>query len=384
MAKLIIKFLIFYIPIISLILFVNWGINPRFSYETPEKEKYISDLVTLLQSGQSAQTLSELTDRKFKIENIKTMPRKNMYVFGSSRGMLLSKDYFSSESFFNISSSGAGIFDLIGFYQLLLDENKLPDTLVICFDPWLFKTNADYRWQEFFTKEVSEFLSKNKIDDSNAEENSTDTKELFEQSLFSKLLTNFPTPSLVLFSNYTIPHQMRQYLNAREFNENSWFFIFNESIINPANKPSYDQMLIKTDGSIKYPLKKSFILPAIIDQNVLNTKVLYKFDNFTEIQQSLKNLFISLLNRLLEHDVIPIIVLSPYHPEVFNNRNISDQVALITEIEKTIHQISESLHISIIGSYNPQEFGVTNRDFFDAMHGKTSMWEKVFDHYRLF
>lgn len=70
-----------------------------------------------------------------------------------------------------------------------------------------------------------------------------------------------------------------------------------------------------------------------------------------------------------------ILVLSPYHPKLYQIMETSDRKFL--EIEQQFRDLSNRLGIQIIGSYDPNRVGCNSSEFYDGMHPRSSCMDKV-------
>lgn len=61
---------------------------------------------------------------------------------------------------------------------------------------------------------------------------------------------------------------------------------------------------------------------------------------------------------------------APYHP-LFYSRVV--KMNAINEMMEYIYCLAEDNNIQIIGSFDPNECGMTNKDFYDAVHLKSEV-----------
>jgi hypothetical protein len=74
-----------------------------------------------------------------------------------------------------------------------------------------------------------------------------------------------------------------------------------------------------------------------------------------------------ILSYILESGVVPIVILTPYHENLwkFNDSNI---VMAMSKNEEIIRQLGKKLGVSVIGSYNPKNLGCESNEFYDFQH----------------
>ena len=94
------------------------------------------------------------------------------------------------------------------------------------------------------------------------------------------------------------------------------------------------------------------------------------------VNEKAVELFIRLVNHLQQQKFKIILILTPYHPAVWN---IAEQSGIteITVVESKVHEIARLTGVQVIGSYNPNHIGCTADEFFDAIHGKATCLTKL-------
>ena len=119
------------------------------------------------------------------------------------------------------------------------------------------------------------------------------------------------------------------------------------------------------DGSLVYP-------SAYIDKTKENAipKEYFYYKNRTGNTIS-NSYFINIYNQILSYiiksGVEPIILLTPYHKNLWKFKG-SSIVSSISKNEEVIKKIGSSLGISVLGSYDPVKLGCENHEFYDFQH----------------
>jgi peptidoglycan/LPS O-acetylase OafA/YrhL len=101
----------------------------------------------------------------------------------------------------------------------------------------------------------------------------------------------------------------------------------------------------------------------------------YAMKEFEYSYDSIKKLE-SFVAYLKSNSVNVTFVLSPYHPEIY--QQMKRQKPLFLEIEHWYRKFAEKNNISIIGSYDGKSFGCKENEFYDGMHPKNSCMQKLF------
>ena len=77
------------------------------------------------------------------------------------------------------------------------------------------------------------------------------------------------------------------------------------------------------------------------------------------------------LTWLQKNDVVPILLMTPYHPNVWRDPD-SLNVYAMKKTEAVVLQMAKELGIKVIGSYKPEIFGCNSDEFYDFMHAKAA------------
>jgi len=84
----------------------------------------------------------------------------------------------------------------------------------------------------------------------------------------------------------------------------------------------------------------------------------------------------SFVSYLKDNDVKVTLVLSPYHPQLY--QLMESRKPIFLELERWYRDFADENEIQIIGSYDGRKFGCSGEEFFDGMHPKSSCLNKLF------
>jgi len=277
------------------------------------------------------QNIDERKFTKFRIaiENDKA----DVIVMGSSRLMQLGSKSFG-KSTLNLSVSGASVEDLVAFIPESINKFK-PSVVYIGADPWIFNKNSKQdRWTS--VKDMYEFWKK-KINEKNSE---------------STFFQNYP--NIITNENRFTSIYNKLNLNNEEINGE----------VGNISKKSRDGLCI-------YDKNYSSKSQEIIRRGFLNN-LSYAMNDF-KFDSNARDLYINLIKYLKKKKIEVIIVLSPYHPELFKLMKIKK--SKIPEIENDFIEIAHYLNVKIVGSYDISKIGknIDNNNFYDGMHPKDSL-----------
>lgn len=276
--------------------------------------------------------MNERTFIKSRIEIEKISPK--ILVLGSSRIMQISSKTAGRE-LLNLAVSGSSVEDDIAIWKLA-SEKFQPDVVLIGADPWLLNAKSGQdRWR---TLESDYYLGLSDIG-------------IQQQSV-----------PIIQFSNENYNNgflaDLYQYLNI--------------SMIS-ANNDSPELMdKIRKDGSRVYNLKYANRTNAEVDREAISYAS-YSMSPY-EYSVSAEERFKKLIKAIQKKHKV-ILVLSPYHPKLYNYMVTQDKKFL--EIENKFKELGVSLDVPVLGSYNPAVIGCSDNEFYDGMHPKDSCMDKV-------
>ena len=271
----------------------------------------------------------KFTKYRIALENEKV----DVIVMGSSRLMQLGSKSFG-KSALNLSVSGASVEDLVAFLPESINKFK-PSVVYIGADPWIFNKNSKQdRWTS--VKDMYEFWKK-KINEKNSD---------------STFIQN--SPNIITNKNRITSIYNNFNLNNEEINGE----------VGSISKKS-------KDGSCIYDKSYSSQSQENIRRGFLNN-LSYAMNDF-KFDSNARDLYISLIKYLKTKNIEVIIVLSPYHPELF--KLMKSNKSKIPEIENNFIEIAHYLNVKIVGSYDISKISknIDNNDFYDGIHPKDSL-----------
>jgi hypothetical protein len=253
---------------------------------------------------------------------------------GSSRLMQLGSNSFK-KSTLNLSVSGASVEDYVAFIPESVNKFKASEVYIGA-DPWLFNKNSEQtRWTSvinMYSFWQNKILEHNQASVLFIDSNNHKVNENFLNSIYSSL--NF-------FNNVEI-----------------------DSVAENISKKS-------NDGLIIYDKKSSSQRLSEIRKN-FPIDLFYSMNNY-DFDYKARNTYVNLIKYLKEKNIEVILVLSPFHPELF--KLMRTQEPRFIKIENDFKEIAHNLNIKIIGSYDvtkiSKNFG--SKDFYDGIHPKESI-----------
>ncbi len=347
------KALIFICPLLLMVAAVNWYVD-SYAYL---RITYDEIAAHMIEGGENVIGLEEsgFDDRSLLLACLKQQKEaKKVMVIGSSRVLNFDYTMFGTDSFYNAGLSESTIDDLYAVAGILVQDGKLPETMIIGVDSFLFNTahNND-RWMALEPYE-----------------------NYMQIIIYGKENENMPLPEKNTGSD-----------NSKWLSLD--YFRYNVTCI-PEQKRfavSYsggwetEQYTKHYDGSIAYQreLRDGSVDDVItLTEQAMEEHVVYRMTDYEEIDEFSMKRLSWLIDYLKSQDVEVILYLPPYSPMMYDYIEAEDAFQITLEIEEQLLQMASGKQIALYGSYNPEKSGLTMTDLYDVYHVKT---EKMPDTY---
>lgn len=342
MNRFIKKFLIISLPVLILLIIVNYSGDPARILDS----EYEKEMATILMNGSFVTNISNYDERVFQKELINRMNNgPEILVLGSSRTMLINSTYFPNQTFFNNSVSGASIEDIIALFQIYKERNILPKKTIIGIDPWLLnENNGQSRW-----KSLEYFY--NKYNEQNDYPISTSSSHKYGELLS---LSYFQASIKVLTKKNS--GTSRPKATLKKYNETNTKL---------------------TDGSLVY--REDY---RNANQNQINSKVddyisgnIYSIEKFETISDDIWTEFQDFISTLKKENISVEFFLCPYAPKVYDK--VSINYPNVEKTENLIVRFAKDNGIKAYGSFDPYGLGFDETYFYDGMHCKEKGIKKI-------
>lgn len=350
MKRFIIRTLIFSILPITAIISINLYADPAYLFKQGKIEKQIAEYIL---DGYNVNRITNLNERllqKYIIESTPDTVRE--IVLGSSRGMLIDKRLASNHSsFFNHSVSGGSLEDFLSIYDLYIEQEKYPASIIMELPPWILNDNnsTGNRWKTLMQnyRNISHILQLSSASDIFYFPN-TEYLELVSPSYFQES-----------FRNLTSNEQVK-------------------SEVIPSIYPDSIHNTILTDGSRlynkKYNQTDSAALSTLQSENIGRFVHWGGFNQFHSLSNDKQEAFTRFIRYLKQKDTKLLFLLAPFHPLVYNELK---KLYPVEDAEKFFFSIAQQYNIKIVGSYNPEKYNFSIYDFHDGMHPRKSVYQSL-------
>ncbi|MDE7231966.1 MAG: hypothetical protein K2N37_02665 [Lachnospiraceae bacterium] len=343
---------LFLLPVLLFIGVVNWYVDSyallRVTYD---------DIAAQMAAGKNVEGLeeSDYNDRNLVAARLCSQEETfQTVILGSSRVYTFDHTMFETDSFYNAGLSEATIYDLMAVAGILCKQDKLPETMVIGVDPFLFNTSHDNeKWKEL--QSYANYMG------------------LIIDGKFSE---SAPIPS---------KDTGRDLLKTLSLD----YFRYNVTLL-PENKRfavSYtedwetDGYLKHTDGSVSYQRELREVRVEEVEEmteQAMEEHVVYRMTDYHEIDEDHFQRLSWLIDYLQEAGVEVILYLPPYSPMMYNYIESEEAFRITLDVEEKVKNLAREKGISLYGSYDPAGCGLEMTDLYDVYHVKT---EKTADTY---
>jgi hypothetical protein len=283
-------------------------------------------------------------EREIKMELVKSTPA-TCFITGSSHEMKIGSHAVKElrdecDRTLNLAASGGSYEDFVTMAAIVLKKQQ-SKIIYIGIGPWFFQFDSDSRYKRYeyaYTEARNYFGFK-------------------DQSI----RTGFNSKLLNLVNGQYLLRNMNELSNVNKIKIRSKvtnLFAFQE-----------DPSLLLPSGSLQSSAKQKSILqnrknPATNE----NKKAIgtYKM-SMAKPNSNLVQNFVEILEILLHKNIKVYLVLSPYHPSVWDCKNVA-VCTWLNQTERQVCDISSRLKIKVIGSYQSAKYNLTWRDFVDSHH----------------
>ena len=251
----------------------------------------------------------------------------------------------------NLSVSGASIEDNIAFLPEAVMKLK-PNSVFIGADPWILNENSlqtRYKsieglyhfWVKAIMLKDSKYDTKYFVDTKNFDDQNHNSFERFFRYVYK---------TVNLKDAKSVASHGKPEVEAKK--------AYNGFHIYPKTELHTDPSILASD------------LDAYLDYGM------EEFSYKKSAETSLVNLLLWLKNKGIE----VVLLLAPYHPDLF--LRMQKERPIFLELEQKFRDIAFQQEIQIIGSYDPNIVGCTSDEFYDAMHPKESCMQKVVSEFK--
>ena len=318
-------------PVFALLVAVNYGVDCQGYFLG---DTYLREIATMLFEGKNVVGFNQLNGRELEVlevivANMNEETTPETIALGSSRILQLTREMVGT-SFYNSGTSGGDFNDVLSVFSLYDKAGKLPKNVIIGLDPWLFNTDVDANgsndpslYAEFLTEKLGVPTEYEKKDLSKT------WKNLFDLTYFQGNI------------EYMLKGSNKS--GAAQTVDDSALY-------------QQDTEVKCSDGSLVYDREFRGWKQDAVDHAALEVanNGMFRLDYYTEPDAQRLAIFEKWLQYMQEKGINVIILLSPYHPIIYD-RALSDteRYGGLFGTEKAARALGKKYNIPVYGSYNP-------------------------------
>ncbi len=328
-------------PLLALVMAVNWYADPanllRGGYEQRVAE--------IMASGENAANLRNMDDRAWirayaalRTQTIGTL------ALGSSHSMQITPELTGDADTFCAGVTGADLRDCVSIYRLFRQQGFAPARVILTVDPWFLCENtlegrAMTDGYEAFCKEIGETP--------------------YRSGSLAGELVKWERKAQI----FSVPYfqQSLEYLK-KGLDKNR------DPVPTTAHKA--ESAMRRADGSYSYEAayRDAGIQAARrLAEDCIIAKPQFARD-FTGVTPALERQLRAFLSAMQTDGAQVAVMLAPYHPVYYAHMAASSDYQPLLATEPLIRAIAEELQIPVFGAYDPAACGLSETDFYDAMH----------------
>ncbi|MCI9462565.1 MAG: hypothetical protein HFI48_01595 [Lachnospiraceae bacterium] len=366
------KAALFVLPLLVMVAAVNWYVD-SYAYLRVTYDEIAGKMIRESRNVVGLEE-SNFNDRSLLAACLKMQdgPRE-VVVLGSSRVLTFEHTMFGTDSFYNAGLSESTIYDLLAVTGILAQEDKLPETMIIGVDSFLFNAahNND-RWLELEPYEIymEELLGR---------ESAADRKDI-NAAEDGKDRRNAQDAGKTGGAAVRTGRDNTKWLSLDYFRYNVTCLPKNERFLVSYTGDHEGRTYIKHyDGSIAYQEELRSVEEETViamTKQAMDEQVVYRMTDYRMIDADSMELLAGLIDYLKGEGVEVILYLPPYSPMLYDYIESTQHYRITLEVEEAVKTLAAEKGTALYGSFDPAGSGLAMTDLYDVYHVKT---EKTMD-----
>lgn len=312
---------------------VIWAVDPQGLFRPHPDDRARAELVA---AGQSVVWPDTANYRSFVREIIPRMPRCDIVVIGSSRVFCLHQEPFVPRTFKNLGVTCATLEELRAIVELLRREEKLPDHLIVGVDPWTFNPRHLERGPDRCLRTAGRISP------------CDDRRET--------------------------QRQVQTLISPAYFQMSLQFWWHDHPVTAAPPDLAAEIYLRRGDGSFGIPQLAGTPGKTSVERTFFRVQQAIRDQIWTEFayhdgDEPMRQAFVEMIGRVPSVSIL----LVPLHPDFFQVVKSEPACQRALEQESRLRSFAAEHDISVIGSFDPAQCGLTERDFVDATHANEAV-----------
>lgn len=323
-----------FLPLLALIAAVNVAVDPASLFQ----RGYERRAAEIVASGQNASELKNMDDRTFQKECAALLPyTPDTLVLGSSRCMQLTARGLECDTLFNAGVTNGDLRDMISLYELYKSLGKTPRRVILMADYCMFNpAKLDAR---AYTEGYAAFAARTGTAERKTRRSTEKWKQLFSPTYFQSAIR---------------------------------FWAAGGGSGSPVPTAEYetDSDMRRADGSYSYGLGFRGMTDEEKRAAASGTaaNIAYNMGTYEENDPVLQQQFELFVAELQADGVEVVLQLPPINPAMYAAMSQDENYAGQLALEQYFKSFAEARGIRTFGSYDAASLGLTELDFYDALH----------------
>jgi len=346
------------LPLLAGMLLLNWFVDPA---HLRAPDAYERGVVSMLAQGQAVtNVVNDDASAILEYHILAQTSAPDVLLLGTSKSKGIHSDFFPGQTFFNAALSGSGLGDLLVIYDLYESRGLVPSEVILELNPWLLSAGRASQSKRFESRRAE--LEWNLLRDGAPARPSRVKRPRFSQTFYARIFTPdyFQSSLLQLWSASMHGAAPRAY-HAGDATNGLTYFPDGSILVRPDMIAN-----LGTEIPEAYALKYGWDPPGGIP---------------LQMDPRQRKILEALLARLLEAGVKVTFYLPPYHPTSYELM-MNAPSRFVTTIQAYFIGLAQANGVTVIGSFNPGDLGVTNADFYDPTHISTEALLRIFEGHR--
>lgn len=359
-----IRLVIFLLPVLLLFTGINYLADPANVFHS-----FSEDMSEAMLEGHTVQVNSNnLDDREVLGYLIEKMPdRIDTMVWGSSIALCIDAEMAGGDTFLNMAVSSADYYDLMACMALMECNGKQADRMILAldtrlFDPGMYANEGRHDKFMDYSEYMIDLLENGAPDEKMPQ--AAKLRSVSELSAGSSVWSGLKQLFSVSYFQWSV-----EYIKAQGFDVlfgDRWKVVEGESTSN-RYLPDY---------SVVYTQDMEAVTEEQIAEQCAGFWMAGTVTPYANAAEENLNGFEKLIQYLQAQGVEVELFLNPYAPALWD-RVTEEQFPMIFELEEYAGYLAAEYGIEVQGSFNPYNIGMTNGDYYDALHvRKISLKEK--------
>lgn len=270
-------------------------------------------------------------------------------VLGSSHSLQINSDFAFPYLVSNFSISGGSLADHLITTQILDSRQLSSRVYLILVDPWYFDRETDFLMWRARPQPLAAMETRL---------SALSAPPL--PPLFRERIAGLAQPKLR--ASYSLDPLLNEADNFLQQQFTRLVFTGRNEVLGT---------VLLSDGSIQAPGHHRDIdvseARALALRQFASNRDRHRYGNFNTVDPTLWEIFERWIQLLQSNGSRIVLMLAPYHPAIYPSILREGKNQLRT-IEERVHTLATTAHLRLLGSYDPQQAGVTEVDFFDGDH----------------